>query len=146
MATAPFSGRASGTIVVLDAADGRVVHVLTVAVNPTTLTVDVRRGRVLVTDVGPLGGAGALIGDGRPLVLDARDGGVTRSIPLHGIPGEVAIDEGTGRLVVGSGTLPSVTPRDPWGWVPARLRGALPLPAPPSGATGGSVALIDLTR
>ena len=149
VARAPFIAGVGGAIMVLDAADGRVLRTLAVGGNPTTLTLDARRDRVLVTDAGRLDGAGVVSGSGRLLVLDGHGGADVRAIPLAGVPGEVAVDERTGRVVVGSGALPGVTITDPWVGLRAGLRRGLPflqLSLPQPRTVGGSVSLLDLAR
>jgi len=151
VACAPFSagGRSPGAIHVLDAASGAMLRTLAMAGNPTTLALDARRDRVVATMVGPLDPRGAVTDTGSLAVLDARNGTLARTIRLGGIPGEVAIDEGTGRLVVGSGILPGADAADAWAgarvwahrWLP--WLSGLPLPAPPA-PVRGRVSVLDL--
>lgn len=145
VARAPFGSGGLGAIMTLDASSGRPLRTLTLTGNPTTLAVDARHGHVFATDAGRLDGRGGLAGGGLD-VLDARSGALLRRIPLGGIPGEVAIDEGTGRIVVASGSSSGAALPSPWDWIPGRLRRALRLPVPSSRTIGGSVTLLDLSR
>lgn len=145
----PFSpgGAVLGAVTVLDAASGQVVRRLSIAGNPTTLTVDAWRGRVLVTDAGRIDARGQPTGSG-PSTCWTRAPALVRAVPLRGIPGEVAIEEGTGRVVVASGAPPGATFPDPWGWVAGLRRGLLfpRVPTPSPHPIGGSVSLLDLSR
>ncbi len=145
VARAPFGSGGLGAIMTLDASSGRPLRTLTLTGNPTTLAVDARHGHVFATDAGRLDGRGVLAGGGLD-VLDARSGALVRRIPLGGIPGEVAIDEGTGRIVGASGSSSGAALPSPWDWIPGRLRRALRLPVPSSRTVGGSVTLLDLSR
>ncbi len=145
-----------GTLSMLDAGSGVLRHTVAVFLAPTiravtqpyALVVDEARARVYVTACGGLDRSGLRTGSGHLAVLDARSGALLRTLPLGVAPRAVAVQEGSGRLIVvdSGGVLPAA-PRGaaPWlqrvmGWVPwlGRL-----VPRPPvASRVPGSVSVI----
>src|SRR5439155_9969694 len=103
------------------------------------VAVDQQRGHVLVS-----AGTGVY-------VLDAPSGATLRAIPLNGTPvngtpGDLAIDERTGRAIVVTYQYDKPA-SDPWDWLLQPLRRWLPPPRQQStSATLSSVSVLDTTR
>lgn len=138
----------SGRVGVLDAGSGRLLRATAVGRNPTAIVVDVRHNRVVVTNAGAVDGRFMPVGDGSMSILDATTGGVIRTIPVHGGPVAVGIDEARDRAIVASVVhdRDRGAPLDQMRAIVARLFGQ------PGGSVGsrragdetGSVSLFDL--
>jgi DNA-binding beta-propeller fold protein YncE len=151
---------AAGTLSLLDARSGTLLHTLrldpfaSVAYAlPDVLAVDEARDRVYLTTYGPLeqvDGALALRGEGTLYVLDARTGAPLRRIAVGVAPRAIAVDEASGRVVVGNGGGMVLRAPAGWGepWI-GRLRAWLPwlghfaTPAPVLARVPGSVSVIE---
>lgn len=137
------------SISVLDARTGAVIRTVPVAanLNPATIAVDERHGRVFVTSQGSTDSTGAFMGPGRVYVLDAQSGALLRIISVGVAPIAAAVDEQTGNLcVINAGGIVRVP--NGWGWVPAGLRGWLPFLPRPGATTRAlptSVCMLDTT-
>jgi DNA-binding beta-propeller fold protein YncE len=150
---------ATGTLSLLDAASGALLRTLRIdpRIDPLAgvayaLAVDEARDRVYLSTSGPLEqGPSGLVprGGGTLNVLDARTGTVLRRIAVGAAPQAVAVEAGSGRVVVvNRGGAVMRTP-DGWGepWV-GRLRAWLPWlgrftkPVPSLTHVPGSVSLI----
>ena len=129
------SGEA-GTVFMLDASGGAIIHSVDVGLNPLMGAVDDRRGLVYVLSRGSLttlpdttytDAVDAPAGAGSVSVLDAASGRLLRTIPVGVDPHGLAIDERTGHVIVvtGGGTI-DVPDADPWAWAPGWLRQRLP--------------------
>ena len=123
-------GRGGG-VAVLDAANGRLLTTTAVGASGV-MALDQQRGRVYLL------GNGILDHGNRISVLDAGSGRVLRTITLGAQPGQMAVDEANGRLVVL--TIGSLAPPDRWSWVPGWLRQRLPFLPAVAPATAGAVS------
>lgn len=131
-----------GTLSVLDARTGALLQTRPLAhkagalTTPDAIAVDAARDRVYVTAWGRLDRAGVSTESGLLFVLDARDGAVRRTIAVGVAPRAVAVEAGSGCVVVvDSGGALHVTPgwaqrwlRQVVGWLPW-LRRIAPAPA-----------------
>ena len=84
-----------GTVLMLDARDGRTLHATPVGDNPSTILVDKQTGRVFVVNSGTNGDD-----IGTVSVLDATTGRLVRSTTIGYLPEGAAIDERRGRVYV----------------------------------------------
>jgi YVTN family beta-propeller protein len=84
------SGYLQGTVTVLDTRNGSLMRTVAVALDPTAVAVDARRGRVFVANSG----------SDSVSVLDARSGAVLDTVPLGHSPTAMAVDEANGQVVV----------------------------------------------
>jgi DNA-binding beta-propeller fold protein YncE len=136
----------AGTVSVLDARQAVVVRTVAIGPHLGALTVDQRRGRVVVVGAGTVSG-GTATRPGRVSVLDARRGAILSSAAAGWGPVAVAADERTGHaLVTNAGGVMRVP--DFWGRVPSWVRGWLPFLPHPSFRTRpvpASVSVIDAT-
>ncbi len=124
-----------GTVFMLDASGGAIIHSVDIGLNPLMGAVDEQRGRVYVLSRGPLTmqpdtaytSGYAPAGAGSVSVLDAASGQVLRTISVGVDPHGLAVDERTGHVIVvaGGGTI-DVPDIDPWAWAPGWLRQRLP--------------------
>lgn len=137
----------SGTVWMIDARSGAVLHTEAIAGSPAAIAVDERAGRVFVA-VGATDRTGAPIGPSNVTVLDARNGHVLQTIPLAMPPTALLVDEQAGHVVVVMGGGAPQT-SDTWGWIPPSLRRWLPFlpPSHPSTHVSPStVRLLDATH
>ncbi len=125
-----------GTVFMLDAHHGAIMHRVDVGLNPLIGAVDEQRGLVYILSRGPLttlpdttytDGVYAPVGAGSVSVLDAASGQVLRTIPVGVDPHGLAVDERTGHVIVvaGGGTI-DVADVDSWAWASDWLRRRLP--------------------
>jgi len=159
-----FVRSTGGPGLLLDARTGAVVG--TLALGPSVWntrdgeTVDRRTGRVYMLEAAARDNTGAAVGTGAVVVVDGHSGAFVRAIPVGLLPGDLALNERTGRLFVSEVNDAeyqrygyrdrSTGAPDAWGWVPRPLRDWLPRaprqqPAP-SGSLNGTVRVIDTAR
>jgi DNA-binding beta-propeller fold protein YncE len=81
-----------GTLSLLDARSGALLHTASVGVAPSALSLDARSGRVFVTNSGWLGDYAVARSAGTLSLADAASGRVLRSRPLGRNPGPVFVD------------------------------------------------------
>jgi DNA-binding beta-propeller fold protein YncE len=152
---------ATGTLSLLDARSGallaarRIDPFASAAYAATdALAVDEARDRLYLTTWGPMErgpGGLALRGNGTLNVLDARTGALRRRIAVGVAPQAVAVEEGSGLVMVANRGGVVVHTSDGWGatWI-GRLRAWLPwlgrftTPAPSLSRVPGSVSVIDI--
>jgi DNA-binding beta-propeller fold protein YncE len=136
----------TGTVSMLDARTGALLHSSTVGAAPGPLAVDARHHHILALTAGPLDASGNANGPGTIVVLDGRSGAVLRTIAAGMAPGDIAVDERANRaLVLNFGG--TVRSPDPWGWLPQGLRRlAAFLPGAGTHTVRGSVIVLDTAR
>ncbi len=131
-----------GTVFMLDASGGAIIHSVDIGLNPLMGAVDDRRGLVYILSRGSLStlpdttytdGVDAPVGAGSVSVLDAASGLLLHTIPVGVDPHGLAVDERMGHVIVvaGGGTI-DVPDADPWAWAPGWLRQRLPFMARPA--------------
>lgn len=123
----------------LDGASGRLLRSVPLGGVPYQVVVDARRHRAAVNL-----GASAMSSLQRIAILDTRTGALlhTISIPQNG--GPLALDPGTGHLIVTTNALLS-GPTDGWSWMPGWLRDRLPgIPTPPAALGPGQRILHNM--
>ncbi len=139
----------ANAVSLLDGVSGRLLHTsslppITIAASPA---VDERDGSIVVANAGLPDRMGNLDNLASVSVIDSANGTIRRIIPVGRGPGEVAMDEQGGRVVVlnPAGPRGTASVADPWRWVPAYLRHLLPFLSPPtSPATAGEVSIVDM--
>lgn len=150
----------AGTVSLLDARSGTLLatrrvdpFASSVYTLPDALAVDAARDRVYLSTYGPLapGPRGlTLRGNGLLYVLDARTGATLRRIAVGVAPQAVAVEAGSGLVVVVNGGGEVVHRADGWAaawlerlrsWVPWLRR--LPALAPSFSRVPGSVSVLD---
>lgn len=136
-----------GTVSTIDARRGVLLRTVAIGANPAAAALNARAGRLMIAVRGRVDRAGNATGAGHAIVLDTRSGRVLRSLPVGVDPQVVAVDERSGRaLVLNAGGTVVAPTRDPWAWIPRKVRRLLPFIPPPSQhtqTTHGSVSLID---
>ena len=135
----------NGSVLMLDARSGTIVHTASVGVAPGAVAVDAAHHHVLVATVGAMDGTGAPRGPGSVAVLDARSGVVLRTIPVGVAPGAIAVDARAARAIV-LNLGGAVHAPDTWGWMPDWLRQHLPLGAaqePANRIVPGSATVVN---
>jgi len=110
---------APGSVAMLDARSGALLHTAAVGRNPNRALLDPRRGRLFVTADGPRATDWPYWppkGRGSVSVLDAASGGLLDTLPVGVQPGDMALDEGAGRLLVlaRGGAIPDRASRVKW--------------------------------
>lgn len=131
-----------GTVSVLDAHNGAVLHTVTVGRWPLAVAVDARRHRVFVVNANIQGGAHAVETPGSVSVLAARTGRLLHTISVGMDPLAIAVDEQTDRVFVVNSA--SASQPDPWQWIPGWVRRWVPLIPPRQvDTTRGSVSMLD---
>jgi DNA-binding beta-propeller fold protein YncE len=161
MVTIPESGDGSatfaapvgaGSVRLLDARSGRLLHTIPIGPATTAVAVDGHRGRLYVTNAGAVDAASNPVGPGTLTVLDERSGRVLRTVAVGVNPVNLVLDRRAGRLFVvnvGNYNPNPLRSADPWAWMPNWLRHWLPfLPqhAPPPRRIPGSVTVLDTSR
>ncbi len=94
---------APGSVAMLDARSGALLHTAAVGRNPNRALLDGRRGRLFVTADGPRATDWPYWppkGRGSVSVLDAASGALLDTLPVGVQPGDMALDEGADRLLV----------------------------------------------
>ncbi len=139
----------SRSVFICDGTTGRLRRRVTLNGNPTSLAVDEHTGRILVVSAGTTDNTGVFTDASRVSVLDGRSGALLRTVPLGAGYGSIAVDTQAHRaVVIMSGGQVAPGP-DAWGWVPTKVRRALPfLPqrAPGPRTQPARVSVLDITR
>ena len=138
---APVGAR-PGSVLVLDAHSGAVVHTVALRDDSVPVVVDERAGRVVALIRGWPGTISHVS------ILDARTGALLRTLPVGVAANGMAVDERKGHVFVINGPGFVILP-DRWAWLPAWLRRRLPFLPPPgrhSRPVPGGVTMIDPTR
>ena len=131
----------------LDARTGRALRTIAVGGAASAVAVDARRRRVYVTWIKGVDASGFSAGPGHLTMLDERSLAVLRTVDAGMTPRAVAVDAGSGHVVVvdegGSTTIP-----DAWSWVPAGVRQRLPFLNSPvrTRAVPASINVFDMNR
>lgn len=130
----------TGSVSVLDATSGRLLHTVGLPQPPRAVAVDARTGHLFIAAGRPTAPAAP----GQIVVLDGRRGAPVRAIALP-LPSALVLDAPAGRLFVidDATTVPVV---DPWAWLPTWLRRRVPvLPAPaPARSVPASMTTLDV--
>jgi YVTN family beta-propeller protein len=142
-----------GSVIMLDARTGQVLHTVEVGNYPNAMAVDEHNTRVFVATVGAIDPMlqNMPMGSGSVSVLDARSGRLLRTIPVGVAPSAIAVDERAGRAFIlnSGGTWEDKGGPDTWRWVPAWIRQHLPFLQQQKTRlrlVPGSVSVIDTTR
>ncbi len=137
------------SVLICDGTTGRLRRRVTLNGNPTSLAVDERTGRILVVSAGTTDNTGVFTDASSMSVLDGRSGALLRTVPLGAGYGSIAVDTQAHRaVVIMSGGQVAPGP-DAWGWIPTKVRRALPfLPqrAPGPRTQAARVSVLDITR
>jgi len=114
----------TGSMAVLDTMSGRVLQTLSIGQRASAMAMDARHARVIIAHTALLDNKGHATGNGWVSELDAVTGRVLRVVPVQGDPRAIAVDEGTGHVIVGSKVTREqlIAPS----WVPSWLQGLLP--------------------
>jgi DNA-binding beta-propeller fold protein YncE len=139
---ASVSGPRPGSVLVLDAHSGAVVHTVALRDDSVPVVVDERAGRVVVLTRDWPGTSSSIS------ILDARTGALLHMLPVSVTAQGWAVDERTGRLLVINVAGFDFVP-DSWAWLPAWLRRRLPFLPPPgrhSRPVRSGVTMIDPMR
>ncbi len=132
---------------VLDARGGQILRTIPVRGAASAIAVDQSRHRVYVTSIDGVDGNGSPAGPGRLTVLDELDGRVLRTVDAGMTPRAVAVDAGTGHVVVvdegGSMAIPNA-----WAWVPQAIRQRVPFLNSPvrTRAVPAGISVLDMDR
>ncbi len=132
---------------VLDARGGQILRTIPVRGAASAVAVDQSRHRVYVTSIDGVDGNGSPAGPGRLTVLDELDGRVLRTVDAGMTPRAVAVDAGTGHVVVvdegGSMAIPNA-----WAWVPQAIRQRVPFLNSPvrTRAVPAGISVLDMDR
>lgn len=132
---------------VLDARGGQILRTIPVHGAASAVAVDQSRHRVYVTSIDGVDGNGSPAGPGRLTVLDELDGRVLRTVDAGMTPRAVAVDAGTGHVVVvdegGSMAIPNA-----WAWVPQAIRQRVPFLNSPvrTRAVPAGISVLDMDR
>lgn len=115
----------SSAVYVYDPTGGRLLRSIAVDANATALALDERRGRLLVTSSARTDANGVPQGDGTLQILSLASGAQLRRLSVGAAPSAVAVDAGSGRVVVvNSGG--DTHAADRLSWVPDWMRAWLP--------------------
>lgn len=132
---------------VLDARGGQILRTIPVRGAASAVAVDQSRHRVYVTSIDGVDGNGSPAGPGRLTVLDELDGRVLRTVDAGMTPRAMAVDAGTGHVVVvdegGSMAIPNA-----WAWVPQAIRQRVPFLNSPvrTRAVPAGISVLDMDR
>ncbi len=89
-----------GSLSIVDARSGALLHSVAVGIEPQALAIDARRGRIVVANVAGSDRRSASLGGGSVSIVDARTGATLRTAPLGISPLHLALDTRTGHAIV----------------------------------------------
>ncbi len=138
-----------GALDVFDTRMVSLVHHVSVGISPIAVAVDTRSARVYVANASPVGTTGRFTTPGTVSILDEHTYAPLTTATVGINPIAIRVDERTGRVfVLNAGSLGvSVTPPDPWSWLPGSVRHLLPfLAAPRPHTIPVSISVLDASR
>ncbi len=135
-----------GALDVFDTRTATLVRRVAVGTIPVAVAVGARAAHVYVANAGSLGATGQFTTLGTVNILDEHTYTPLTTVMVGVDPIAIRVDEHTGRVfVLNAGSLGvSVTPPDPWSWLPGGVRRLLPFLAPPRPHTiPASISVLD---
>ncbi len=138
-----------GALEVFDTRTATLVRRVPFGAIPVGVAIDARTARVYVANAGPLGTARRFTAPGMVSILDEQTYAPLATATVGVNPIAIRVDERTGRVfVLNAGSLGvSITPPDPWAWLPSGIRRLLPFLASPRPHTvPASISVLDASR
>jgi len=138
-----------GALEVFDVRTATLVHRVPFRAIPVAVAIDARTARIYVANAGPLGPIGQFMAAGMVSILDERTYAPLTTATVGANPIAIRVDERTGRVfVLNNGSLGvSITPPDPWSWLPGGVRRLLPFLEPPRPhIVPASISVLDASR
>lgn len=138
-----------GALEVFDVRTATLVHRVPFRAIPVAVAIDARTARIYVANAGPLGPIGQFMAAGMVSILDERTYAPLTTATVGANPIAIRVDERTGRVfVLNNGSLGvSITPPDPWSWLPSGVRRLLPFLEPPRPhIVPASISVLDASR
>jgi DNA-binding beta-propeller fold protein YncE len=115
-----------GVLHILRLHDGFLIKNIAVAGHGLTMALDQRRARAYLVTFDGSATYGVSNGPGLIQEVDVTQGRALRQFATGVVPTQIAVDEATGRLYIGSTGGPVLVQHDSWSWLPGWLRRVLP--------------------